>query len=156
MPAAHALIDALEELEAAASDLTVEELWLRPGGAASVGFHLRHVSGSIDRLLTYARGEGLDPGQLAAIRGEGDPGDPPATAAELTSGVRDAVLGALDAYRAVDPGDLGRFRRVGRAGLPSTVHGLLFHAAEHARRHAGQVIATVKIIRGLGLVDMER
>lgn len=156
MPAAHALIDALDELERAASGLSVEELWLRPGGAASVGFHLRHVRGSIDRLLTYARGEGLDTVQLRAIRGEGDPGDPPSTAPDLIAAVREAVSGAIDAYRGADPDDLDAPRRVGRAGLPSTVRGLLFHVADHTRRHAGQVITTAKIIRGLDLAHAAR
>jgi hypothetical protein len=40
---------------------------------------------------------------------------------------------------------------VGRARLPSTVFGLLFHVAEHTQRHAGQAITTAKIVRGLGL-----
>jgi hypothetical protein len=44
---------------------------------------------------------------------------------------------------------LGSPRVVGRAQLPSTVHGLLFHAAEHAQRHVGQIITTAKISRGL-------
>src|SRR5262245_43897802 len=35
------------------------------------------------------------------------------------------------------------------AGPPGTVRGLLFHAAEHAQRHAGAVIATAKVVRGL-------
>ena len=59
MPAAHALGQAGEDLEQAASDLTVEGLWVKPGSAASLGFHLGHIAGSIDRLLTYARGEQL-------------------------------------------------------------------------------------------------
>ncbi len=37
-------------------------------------------------------------------------------------------------------------RAVGRAGLPWTGLGLLFHAAEHASRHTGQVISTAKLI----------
>jgi len=39
-------------------------------------------------------------------------------------------------------------RKVGRAGLPSTVLGLLFHAAEHSTRHVGQAITTAKILAG--------
>ena len=39
-------------LPRASSGLTTEQLWARPRGAASVGFHLRHVAGSIDRLHT--------------------------------------------------------------------------------------------------------
>lgn len=54
-PVAHSLVDALEDMERTASGLTAEQLWQRPGGVASVGFHLRHAAGSLDRLLTYAR-----------------------------------------------------------------------------------------------------
>jgi uncharacterized damage-inducible protein DinB len=41
-------------------------------------------------------------------------------------------------------------REVGRAGLPSTVIGLLVHVAEHTTRHVGQAITTASILRGLG------
>jgi hypothetical protein len=54
-PAAHALLLALEDVETAASSLSAEQLWQRPGGAASAGFHRLHLAGSTDRLLTYAR-----------------------------------------------------------------------------------------------------
>jgi hypothetical protein len=43
---------------------------------------------------------------------------------------------------------LDEARRVGQAGLPSTVLGLLFHAAEHAQRHSAQIITTAKILEG--------
>ena len=33
----------------------------------------------------------------------------------------------------------------GGAKLPSTVGGLLFHAAEHTLRHAGQALTTAKL-----------
>lgn len=151
-PAAHSLIDATEDMERAVAGLSVEQLWLTPGGAASVGFHLRHVPGSIDRLLTYARGEALTAEQLSTVRLEGDPGDPPAGSEELLAHLARGRERALDVYRATDPRTLLEPRPVGRAGLPSTVQGLLFHAAEHARRHAGQVVATAAIVRGLGLV----
>jgi uncharacterized damage-inducible protein DinB len=148
MPAAHAIIDAGEELERACAGLSVEQLWARPGGAASIGFHLRHVVGSLDRLLTYARGNALSQAQLDALRQEGEPGDPPETLDSLMTGVRTAVADTLDAYRSMPDDTLHDARKVGRAGLPSTVFGLLFHAAEHARRHAGQVIATASILKG--------
>jgi hypothetical protein len=35
--------------------------------------------------------------------------------------------------------------------MPSNVRGLLFHAAEHATRHVGQMITTAKIVKGLDL-----
>lgn len=151
MPAAHSLLDALDDMERAASALTVEQLWMSPGGAASIGFHIRHVGGSVERLLTYARGGNLTPAQLAAIPLEGEPGERPRTAAELLAVLRVAVIDALNEYRATRPEILSDARKVGRASLPSTVQGLLFHAAEHARRHAGQVVSTAKIITGLGL-----
>ena len=151
MPAAHSLIDAVEEIEQAVSGLSPGALWLRPGGAASIGFHLRHARGSILRLLAYAGGEALSPAQLAAIPREAEPGVPPAGSGELLSQLRDALRLAMERYRDTPEEDLHLPRRVGRAGLPSTVQGLLFHLAEHTRRHSGQVVTTARIIRGLKL-----
>lgn len=148
MPAAHALLDAREDLERAALALTDDDLWRRPGGAASVGFHLRHVAGSTRRLLSYARGETLTPERLAAIPLEPEPGDPAPSASDLLEDLGAAVDEALDAFRATSPDTLFDYRGVGRANLPSTVQGLMFHAAEHARRHAGQAVATATILRG--------
>lgn len=150
LPVAHSLLDALADLRAAAEGLDPSELWGRPGSAASVGFHLRHVAGSTRRLLTYARGEALSPEQLSAIPVEAEPGDPPATAASLLAELDAAVAEALDALRTTDPDTLLDVREVGRSRLPSTVGGILFHAAEHARRHAGQAVATSAFLRGLG------
>ncbi|MBA3441275.1 MAG: DinB family protein, partial [Pyrinomonadaceae bacterium] len=84
MPAAHALVQAATDIEQAAQNLTVQELWSRPGGAASVGFHLRHVAGSIDRLFTYARGKQLTAEQHQALALEAIPGEAPAEANALT------------------------------------------------------------------------
>ena len=107
------------------------------------------MAGRIDRLLAYAGGQALTRAQLAAIPEEAEPGDPPAPLETLLAEVRAARDRALETYRATDPDTLLHPRKVGRAGLPSTVQGLLFHAAEHARRHAGQVVATAGIVRGL-------
>lgn len=150
MPAAHSFIDAGEELEKAVEGLDAGLFWVRPGGVASVGFHLRHVAGSTDRLLTYARGEGLDTGQLRWLAEEGDPSVGPSDPESLIRGVQVAVQQALQVYRDTPVDTLFDARLVGRSGLPSTVIGLLFHAAEHARRHAGQVIATAAIVRAGG------
>ncbi len=149
MPAAHCLIDAVEDIERAVEGLDDGLLWRTPGGAASIGFHLKHVPGSTERLLAYARGEALTREQLAAIALEKLPGDPPVALDALLARVREARDRALDAYRATDPATLDDARAVGRAALPSNVRGLLFHAAEHARRHAGQVVATASILRGI-------
>jgi uncharacterized damage-inducible protein DinB len=155
-PAAHALLQAAAEIRAAATPLTTAELWASPGGAASVGFHLRHVVGSLDRLLTYARGESLDGPQRAALATETLPGDPPAEAATLVAEAVRTVEHAVDVLRRTPVETLGEARTVGRARLPSTVRGLLFHAAEHTQRHAGQVVTTAKIVRGLGLGAAQR
>lgn len=148
MPVAHALLQARDDLRAAAEGLSAEELWSRPGGAASIGFHLRHIAGSLDRLFSYARGEALTPEQFAAVKQEGVPGTPPERGGELLEAVDAAVERALEALRATPEGSLLDARAVGRARLPSNVLGLLFHAAEHAQRHTGQVIATARILRG--------
>ncbi len=151
MPAAHALVQAGKDLEQASSELAVEQLWVRPGGAASLGFHLRHIAGSIERLLTYARGEQLSESQRQAIPLEGQPGDPPVEAATLIREAQAAIERALAAIRRTPKESLFEPRPIGRKALPTNVFGLMFHIAEHTQRHTGQVITTAKIVRGLGL-----
>jgi hypothetical protein len=145
MPAAHALLQTFEDAERAASDLTIDELWTSPGGAATIGFHLLHLSGSTDRLLTYARGAVLDAAQKAALGLEKDP--PRSDAATLLTALRRTIDAALDQIRSTPVDSVLNARAVGRAGLPTTVLGLIFHAAEHAQRHAGQLVTTARIIR---------
>jgi uncharacterized damage-inducible protein DinB len=149
MPVVHALLQSREDLREAAGCLSTDELWDQPGGAASVGFHLRHIGGSVDRLFTYARGQVVRDEQLIASRREGNPCSPPATAKELLDFVDMTIDDALRSLKAVHEEDLLMPRAVGRAKRPSNVLGLLFHAAEHTQRHTGQVITTSKIIRGL-------
>lgn len=148
-PVAHALLQALEEVEGAASPLSREEVWAVPGGAASVGFHLRHIAGSTDRLLAYARGEQLSDAQMRALRAEKEFATE-MDAAALIAQVRAAVRQALDQLRATPDAALDDPREVGRGRLPSSVRGLLYHVGEHTARHAGQVVTTAKIARGLG------
>jgi uncharacterized damage-inducible protein DinB len=150
MPAAHALVQASEDLDRAAAGLTTQQLWHRPGGAASIGFHLRHIAGSIARLLTYVRGEQLSEEQRKAIAQEGEAGDPPQTASPLVRASQRAIEEALEVIRSTPREELLAAREVGRARLPSTVLGLLFHIAEHTQRHTGQVITTAKIIAAQG------
>ncbi len=66
-PVAHALIHAREELGRVSAELSEEQVWDRPGGVASIGFHIMHLAGSTDRLFTYARGEALSDGQRAVF-----------------------------------------------------------------------------------------
>lgn len=154
-PAAHAIVGAHEELDALARDLGPDELWARPAGLASVGFHVAHVGGVLDRLFTYARGAALDETQRAALKVEGQAGDPPRDAATLLAALGTAVAHALDHLRAVDPATLAEPRTLGRRALPTTVGGLLFHAAEHAQRHTGQALVTARVVRAFGLAAHE-
>ena len=145
MPAAHALVQGTEELEAAVG-LTPAQLRARPGGVASVGFHLRHIAGSTERLLTYARGEMLTREQLEAAAHEAE-AEEPADAARLVAGARQALERALEQMRATPRESLLEPRTVGRKRLPSNVLGLLGHVAEHATRHAAQIVTTARIVR---------
>ena len=147
-PAAHAFVMSIEDCERAVRDLPVDLLWVEPGGAASVGFHLRHLAGATDRLLTYARGDALSSGQKAALVAERAPGDPPPDASALIAAWSTGVERALAQLVGTPEAVLLDFRGVGRAQLPSNVLGLLFHAAEHASRHTGQVVTTAKILKG--------
>jgi uncharacterized damage-inducible protein DinB len=144
MPAAHALVQAREDIERVTGGLSDDEVWQRPGTAASAGYHLQHVAGSLDRLLTYARGEGLTETQRGALAQEGTPGAP---ASVLAASACEAIEKALEQLRQTPRDTLLDVRDVGRARLPATVLGLLFHAAEHTTRHVGQLITTLKIVR---------
>ena len=146
-PAVHALLQAVEDVEAAVTPLSPDQIWATPGGAASVGFHARHLAGALDRLYSYARGQALSDAQIAYMKAEGVPGDPPADAAALVNIVRTGVNAALGQLRATPVSELAQPRAVGRKQLPTTVLGLLFHGAEHCTRHAGQIITTAKIVR---------
>ena len=148
MPAAHALLQIAEEIDRVVPSLSPGQIWDRPGGAASVGFHLRHLAGSLDRLLTYARGEALTETQQAAMEAEERPAGPDEAPATLLRLAHEAIVRALDQIRRTSANTLNEPRAVGRARLPSTVLGLLFHAAEHAQRHAGQIVTTAKILQG--------
>ena len=145
-PVAHSLLQCREELTAALAGLTPDQLWQRPNGAASIGFHARHAAGSLDRLLTYARGELLSPAQMAALAVEETPDLASDAAATLAAGFDAAVERALAQLRETSESTLLEPRGVGRARLPSTVLGLLFHAAEHTQRHVGQLVTTGKVI----------
>ena len=148
MPVVHSLIQVREELERLAASVPDDLVWQRPGGAASIGFHVRHTGGALDRLLTYARGEALTEAQRLAARTEAEPGQPAATLRDVVESVTGFIDRALAQVRDTSRETLLEPRKVGRAGLPSNVLGLLFHAAEHATRHAGQALTTAKILAG--------
>lgn len=148
MPVVHALLQVREDAERLVGVVRDEHVWIRPGGAASIGFHFRHTGGALDRLFTYARGESLSAEQRAYLAAEQELGEPATTLRLLADELNGAIDRALDQLRDTPASSLLDERRVGRAGLPSTVMGLLFHAAEHSTRHIGQAITTARILAG--------
>ncbi len=156
-PVAHALIQAREEVNSLMLNFPEALLWERPlgrnqtGGVrplASVGFHLQHLSGVLDRLFTYARGQALSSDQLAALAQEGtDILEQPILVSVLVRRFDEQVDQALAQLRTTDEQTLTETRGVGRAQLPSTVIGLYVHAAEHTTRHLGQLLVTAGIVQ---------
>ena len=149
-PVAHGLLNAKQQFEEVLADLSPAQLVARPGDIASVAFHVRHAIGSLDRLFTYARAEGLSEEQRNTLRAESAVESQEQDAATLIALFSAAVDTAMAQLRATPDESLTDHRGVGRAKLPSTVFGLLFHGAEHSVRHAGQAVTTAKIVRSVG------
>ncbi|SKB75065.1 DinB superfamily protein [Salegentibacter holothuriorum] len=145
-PAAHALLQSSEEVEKYIKDFPEELLWKKPAGRASVGFHLQHLTGVIDRMLTYAKAEKLSETQFEYLENEGVV-NPQIALVFLVQNFRDKVEEALVFLKNTPENKLTEFRVVGRKKLPSTVIGLLFHAAEHSQRHVGQLLVTVSFLK---------
>ena len=148
-----------EQVEQVIGELREQQATLRPidgrvaqkGDIASVKFAGTiggepFEGGSADRLLTYARGETLSEAQLAVLESEKDATTRPGRV-ELETLLTDTLERAFAQIRSTNPESLDEPRGVGRQQLPSTVRGLLFHAAEHGARHAGQAVTTMKIVR---------
>lgn len=148
-PVAHALIEAAQDVRTLLATVTPAQTWTRPHGAASLGFHVRHSMGSIDRLFTYARNEGLDATQLATLAAEKTMDAGAGGPAQLSADFDAMVDRALDQLRSTAPQSLLERREVGRARLPSTVLGLLAHAADHTYRHVGQAVTTARIVKAM-------
>ena len=150
-PVAHALLQAREEINHLMVDFPDELLWEKPAGMASPGFHLRHVAGVLNRLFTYAKAEILSETQLQYLKAEGVPDT--TTSQELVSKFNSQVDAAITQLSGTDEHTLTAIRGVGRKQIPSTVLGLLFHAAEHTQRHTGQLLVTVKILKYRSVVS---
>jgi uncharacterized damage-inducible protein DinB len=143
-PTLHAYMQAREDLAHWTAGLTDAQLWSRPHGLAPVGFHLRHIAGSVERLTTYLRGEQLNSQQLEAARSEMEPG---LGRTELLEIVKHSLQHSEQVIRTLDPATLTDARAVGRKQLPTTVAGLVVHLAEHTQRHVGELIITAKLAR---------
>ncbi len=134
------LQQAEEDIAFFTDGLTEAGLWAEPAGLASVGFHWRHIIGSVDRLLTYAEGQSLTEAQLATEQLAG-------TRDELLRELRNKFRDARVRIERIPADSYGQQRFVGRKMLPTTVGNLLVHIAEHTQRHVGQLIVTAKLVR---------
>jgi hypothetical protein len=143
-PTLQAFQQVREDLEHWTAGLTDRQIWLRPRGLAPVGFQLRHIAGSVERLTAYLRGEQLTAEQLEAARNEMDPS---LGKTELLELVMRYLANSENAIRELNPATLSDARAVGRKKLPTTVAGLLVHLAEHTQRHVGELIILVKLAR---------
>ena len=122
----------------------MEQLWRNPAlGVASVGFHMRHMAGSVDRLTTYLRGQPLTEEQLATLRLEHEAG---ASFAVLLEAVEGEFQKTEAVVRGIAVSSYQDLRGVGRRQLPTTVGGLIVHISEHTQRHLGQAVLTSKFV----------
>jgi len=145
-PVAHALLQAREEVEQLMENFPDRLLWENPANMASPAFHLEHMRGVLDRLFTYARAEMLNDEQLNYLRSEGKQYLDDDVCKKLVAAFGKQVDEAVEQLKHTDPATLTDPRGIGRAQIPTTVIGLLFHAAEHVMRHNGQLLVTVKVL----------
>ena len=150
-PVAHALLQVGEDVEHEMKDFPPQLLWEKPGGVASVGFHIKHIGGVVDRLFTYANARMLSEEQMNRLREETLPGAD--SVQRLVDELKHQVAAAIDQLKNTDTATLTDHRAVGRKQIPSTVIGLLFHAAEHTQRHLGQLIVTARILKSKAYSD---
>jgi uncharacterized damage-inducible protein DinB len=142
----HSLQMAEEDTVRWCGGLSKEELHLRPFQLPSVAFQLRHIARSLDRFCTYAEGKALTSEQLAALADEMTAsGDRESAFAELKESLQRTRL----RLQTLGQRPLDTAIGIGRKGLPTTLGGLLVHAAEHTQRHVGQAVTTAKVVTGL-------
>jgi hypothetical protein len=140
----NALVQAREDLEKHTQGISDPAIWSRPCGLAPLGFQLRHIAGSLDRLTTYLQGGDLSASQFAFLHSEMDCRD---GREALLDGVVQAINRASDAVRSLEVNSLREPRTVGRSRLPTTVIGLAVHLAEHTQRHVGQSIVLCNLLK---------
>jgi hypothetical protein len=142
----HAIALAEEDLARWGAGLTDAEIHAQPYGVTPYAYHVRHITHSLDRLLTYAEGRALDVIQQAALGVELAPG---ISRAALMAEFHAALPEAQARIRALPLDQLEQVRYVGSKRLPTTLGGLLVHLADHTQRHAGQAVVTAKLLMEL-------
>lgn len=145
-PVAHTLLQVDRDIESLITPDLQSLLWIKPYGVASIAFHLQHIAGVIDRMHTYAIDKSLSDEQFVYLKKEG------VESAELTTDILKRNISAtiqevLNQLKNTTEITLKETRFLGRKKIPTTQIGLLFHAAEHAQRHYGQLLVTVNILK---------
>lgn len=133
-----------EDVAEALAPLTAEQVWAKPHGRTSAGFHAKHLAGSTQRLCTYLEGGQLSAAQLAGIPVEGIGTE---SAGELLERVEAALARYEALVRELRPEEFGGIREIGRKRLETTAVGLAIHIAEHGQRHTGQLVSAAKLSR---------
>ena len=146
MPVFFSFQQVREDLARHTVDLSNGQVWHRVGSLPPLGFHLRHIAGSVERLTAYLMNESLTAAQLTFLKDEATPG---ATLGELLTDIDRSFAASEARLRTIDPASIHQPRYIGRKRLPTTVLGLLVHIAEHTQRHLGQAITTAKLAREL-------
>lgn len=142
----HALDLALDDLSKWSEGLTDAEVHSQPLGLTSIAFHLRHIAGATDRILTYAEGGQLSAEQLAALKAESAGAE---SLAALLAVVEASFSNAAERIRVLASADFDTPRAVGRKQLPTSIGGALIHVADHTQRHVGQVVTTAKVLKAM-------
>ena len=144
MPAFFSFAQVREDLAKHTQGVTADQLWLQVAGKHSLGYHLKHIAGSVDRLTTYLVCGQLNDQQLLFLKNEHVPD---AAVEELMKLVDESLRAAERQLLQVKPETLFDVRVVGRQQLPTTVMGLLVHVCEHTQRHLGQAIVIAKLLQ---------
>jgi len=145
MPAFFSFQQVREDLASYTAGITHAQLWREMAGKHSLGYHLKHIAGSVDRLTTYLSGHPLSQGQMELLKTEHNSDS---ELPELLALVHKKLHAAEQLLFEVKPESLHEPRVVGRRELPTTVLGLIVHVCEHTQRHLGQAILISKLLRG--------
>jgi len=145
-PTAHALLQVQEDIEYHLSADLDDMLWEKPFGMASIAFHVRHIIGVTDRMFTYARNESLNEDQFDYLKNESIFHEH-IDSYFLKTALHNQINSAIQQLKTIKESEITEVRYLGRQRIPSTLIGLLFHAAEHAQRHFGQLLVTLSILK---------
>ncbi len=146
-PVAHAILQAKEEILNQLQGFPENLIWEKPGGVASIAFHVQHITGVLNRLFTYAKGDQLSQKQLETLKQEGKINEN-ISVENMVDDLSWQIERSLEQLRNTAENNLLEARGIGRKQIPTNVLGLLFHAAEHTTRHTGQLLVTARILIG--------